>query len=114
VIDHLPSSQTSAASGSLVSGVADVEFIDYKLYALLAGAGCSHGLAGTVNAVLRVNDGKATVVADLSRFLMTHPVAQPNPGDFEPDGTWYSMVSVDDRLCGGAQPWRGRRHQREG
>src|SRR5437763_8930737 len=33
VIDHLPSSQTSAASGSLVSGVADVAFIGHTLYA---------------------------------------------------------------------------------
>lgn len=41
VIDGLPSDQTSAAQGSLVSGVADVAFIDGKLYALLAGAGCS-------------------------------------------------------------------------
>src|SRR5215472_6680190 len=45
VIDGLPSDQTSAQQGSLVSGVADVAFIDGKLYALLAGAGCSHGLA---------------------------------------------------------------------
>ena len=47
VADHLPSDQTSAAQGSLVSGVADVAFIGHTLYALLAGAGCSHGLAGT-------------------------------------------------------------------
>ena len=29
---------------------------------------------------------------------MTHPVAHPNPGDFEPDGTWYGMVSVRGNL----------------
>jgi len=91
----LPSSQTSPVAGSLVSGVADVAFAEGQLYALEAGAGCSHGLLGTDNTILRVNpDGTTTQVADLSRFLKTHPVAHPNPGDFEPDGTWYSMVAV--------------------
>ena len=95
VAGGLPSSQTSPALGSLVSGVAGVAFIGGRLYALEAGAGCSHGLAGTGNSILRVNpDGTATPVADLSRFLRSHPVARPNPGDFEPDGTWYSMVAV--------------------
>ena len=45
VVDNLPSSQTSADSGSLISGVADVAFIGNKLYALLGGAGCSHGVS---------------------------------------------------------------------
>jgi hypothetical protein len=44
VVDTLPSSQTSPSQGSLVSGVADVAFIGDTLYALLAGAGCSHGV----------------------------------------------------------------------
>src|SRR6516165_9659704 len=95
VAGNLLSSQTSPAAGSLVSGVADVAFVGGRLYALEAGAGCSHGLLGTDNSILRVNpDGTTTPVADLSRFLRSHPVAHPNPGDFEPDGTWYSMVSV--------------------
>jgi len=95
VADHLPSDQTSAAQGNLVSGVADVAFIGHTLYALLAGAGCSHGLVGTNNGILRVNpDGSTTMVTNLSRFLKNNPVANPNPGDFEPDGTWYSMVEA--------------------
>ena len=95
VADGLPSSQTSPASGSLVSGVADVAFVGGRLYAIEAGAGCSHGLLSTDNSILRVNrDGTTTQVADLSQFLKSHPVANPNPGDFEPDGTWYSMVAV--------------------
>jgi hypothetical protein len=95
VADNLPSSQTSPALGGLVSGVADVAFIGNTLYALLSGAGCSHGLVGTDNAVLRVNaDGTTTMIADLSAFLKTHPVKNPDPSDFEPDGTWYSMVAV--------------------
>ena len=95
VAGGLPSSQTSPALGSLVSGVADVAFLDGRLYALEAGAGCSHGLLGTDNSILRVNpDGTTTPVADLSQFLKSHPVANPNADDFEPDGTWYSMVAV--------------------
>ena len=37
------------------------------------------------------------MIADLSTFQQTHPVANPtNPitGDFEPDGTWYSMIAL--------------------
>lgn len=99
VADNLPSNQTSAAQGSLVSGVADVAFIGSTLYAILSGAGCSHGLAGTDNAVLRVNaDGSTTMVADLSVFQKAHPVKNPEPDDFEPDGTWYSMVVANGVL----------------
>jgi hypothetical protein len=95
VVDHLPSSQTTPALGSLVSGVADVQFLDGTLYGLEAGAGCSHGLAGTDNTLFRVNaDGTTTTVADLSAFLKANPVANPVADDFEPDGTWYGMVAV--------------------
>ncbi len=75
--------------------VADVAFIGHTLYALLAGAECSQGLAGTQNGVLQVNpDGTTTMVAHLSKFQKNNPIANPNPGDFEPDGTWYSMVEA--------------------
>jgi hypothetical protein len=95
VAGGLPSSQTNPLTGSLVSGVADVQFIGNTLYGLEAGAGCSHGLMGTDNTVFRVNaDGSVTTVADLSVFLKNNPVANPNPEDFEPDGTWFSMVAV--------------------
>src|SRR5437868_10790220 len=99
VADKLPSSQTNAAIGGFVSGVADVAFIDGTLYAIIAGAGCSHGLAGTTNGILRVNsDGTWTQIADLSTFQQRHPVANPEPDDFEPDGTWYSMVAANGIL----------------
>jgi hypothetical protein len=99
VVGGLPSDQTSPALGSLVSGVADVAFVKGTLYALEAGAGCSHGLKGTDNSVLRVNpNGTTTQIADLSAFLKTHPVKHPNADDFEPDGTWYSMVAVRGSL----------------
>lgn len=95
VVDNLPSSQTSAAQGSLVSGVADIAFVEDRLYALLSGAGCSHGVDGVPNGVIRVhNDGTWKMVADLSAFYKANPVEHPEPDDFEPDGTPYSMVAV--------------------
>jgi len=95
LVDHLPSSQTNPDLGSLVSGVADVAFINGTLYAILSGAGCSLGLYGTNNAVIRVNsDGTWFQVANLSKFQKNHPVANPEPDDFEPDGTWYGMVAA--------------------
>jgi hypothetical protein len=99
IVKGLPSSQTNPQIGGFVSGVADVAFIGKKLYAITAGSGCSHGLKGTFNAVIRVKgDGSWVVVANQSKFLMTHPVAHPEPDDFEPDGTWYSMVSIAGNL----------------
>jgi len=95
VVDNLPSNMTSALSGNLVSGVADVAFLGGKMYAVLAGAGCSHGLVDTANGVFRVDPkGKITPIASLSLFQRNNPVANPEPDDFEPDGTWYSMVAA--------------------
>jgi hypothetical protein len=34
----------------------------------------------------------------LSQFQKSHPTAFPNPDDFEPDGTWYSLVAVNKML----------------
>lgn len=79
-------------------GVSDVAFIGNTLYALLSGAGCSHGHAAHNNAVLRVNaNGTSTVLADLSTYLQGHPVTNP-PADFEPDGTWYNMIRAGSDL----------------
>jgi hypothetical protein len=98
-VDNLPSSQTSAASGSLISGAADVAFIGNTLYILLGGAGCSHGVPqvpALPNGVIRVNaDGTLDMIANLSAFQMANPVRNPNADDFEPDGTWWSMIAVD-------------------
>jgi hypothetical protein len=98
VATGLPSDQTGPAR-SFRSGVADVAFIGHRLYALLAGAGCSHGHIDVDNGIIRVNhDGTTTQVADLSAFIKANPVANPDPADFEPDGTWYSMVAVRGQL----------------
>ncbi len=98
VASGLPSDQTGPAR-SFRSGVADVAFIGHRLYAVLAGAGCSHGHIGVDNGIIRVHrDGTTTQVADLSAFIKAHPVANPDPADFEPDGTWYSMVAARGKL----------------
>ncbi len=98
-VDDLPSSQTSAALGNLVSGVADVAFIGNTLYAVLAGAGCSHGVPSAPNAVIRVNsNGSVTTIANLSAYQRANPVAHPEPDDFEPDGTWYSIIAIRGSL----------------
>lgn len=96
VTDQLPSSQANEIIGGDVEGVADVEFVGNTLYALLAGAGCSHGVAGVPNGIVKVDpaNGSWTMIANLSDYLMANPVANPEPGDFEPDGTWYSMINV--------------------
>jgi hypothetical protein len=99
LLSDLPSSQTSPALGSLISGVADIEFIRDTLYALLAGAGCSHGVTGLPNGIVRVNsDGSWKLIANLSAFQKSHPVANPSKADFEPDGTWYSMTKMNQNL----------------
>jgi hypothetical protein len=95
VADKLPSDQMSPKNGNLVSGAAAVTFMGGALYALFSGAGCSHGLSGTANGVIRVGaKGSWTPVADLSDFLAHNPVANPDPEDAEPDGTWYSLVAA--------------------
>jgi hypothetical protein len=99
VVQALPSDQTTKATGSLVSGVSSVAFIGHQLYGLLAGAGCSHGVPTIPNGVIKVGrHGSWKLIANLSAFQKAHPVAHPDPEDFEPDGTWYSMISIGGAL----------------
>ncbi len=99
VVDGLPSSRDSLGAASAMEGVADVEFVGNTLYALLSGAGCSHGVPDVPNGVIRVNaDGTWTPVADYSAYAKAHPVAVPPLDDFEPDGTPYAMVSAGGTL----------------
>lgn len=99
VADSLPSSQTDPSQGSLVSGVADVAFLGNTLYAVLSGAGCSHGVAGIPNGIIKVHDDKTwEIIANLSEYQMNNPTENTEEEDFEPDGTWYGMVNVDGNL----------------
>jgi hypothetical protein len=97
-VDNLPSDMIAG----LASGVADVAFIRNTMYAILAGAGCSHGVPSIPNSVIRINHDRSwTIIADLGAYQRAHPVANPTDpitGDFEPDGTWYSMIALRDDL----------------
>jgi hypothetical protein len=100
VTDQLPSSQIQQAAGGFVSGVADVAFIGNDLYAVLAGAGCSHGVPSVPNGVVKINsNGSWSMIANLSEYTKTHETAHPEPhGGAEPDGTPYSMINVNNDL----------------
>lgn len=96
VTDQLPSSRANEIIGGDAEGVADVAFAGNTLYAVLAGAGCSHGVAAIPNGVIKVGcNGQWKMIANLSDWLKAHPVMHPEPDDFEPDGTPYSMINVN-------------------
>ena len=99
VAEGLPSDQTSAALGSEPAGVAAVAWGDGKLFSLVAGGGCSHGNPASPNGVYAIGeDGKPKLVADLTAWVRAHPTKQPNPGDFEPDGSPYGMALAGGKL----------------
>ena len=83
-----------------IQGVADIAFVDGKMFALLAGGGCSHGSPSVPASIAHVHrSGSWTVVADLSAWQAGHPVAQPDPTfGKEPDGSWYAMIRVNEKL----------------
>lgn len=99
ITDQLPSSNANEIIGGDVEGVADVAFIGNNMYAILAGGGCSHGVPSVPNGIIKVNtNGSWSWVANLSAWQQSHPVAKPEEDDFEPDGTWYSMISLRGEL----------------
>src|ERR1700734_3224306 len=90
---------TLAAEGDL-QGVADIAFLDGTLYAVTAAGGCSHGNASSPNVIARVDtkSGSWKAIVNLSQFVKSHPAAYPDIADFEPDGTFYSLIAYDNRL----------------
>lgn len=90
---------TLAAEGDL-QGVADITFLNGDLYAVTAGGGCSHGNASSPNIIARVDtkSGSWKAIANLSKFVQSHPAAYPDAADFEPDGVFYSLIAYDNRL----------------
>jgi glucose/arabinose dehydrogenase len=98
VASGLPSALSG--DGSAVQGVADVVFLNGDLYAMTAGGGCSHGNTAFPNSILKVNTrtGTWTTVANLSQALLTFPAKYTSSDDYEPDGTWYGMISQNGSL----------------
>jgi hypothetical protein len=88
-----------AAQGDVI-GVADLVFLNGSLYALLAGGGCSHGNASFPNSILKVDptSGKWVSIANMSQALIDFPAKFTSSDDFEPDGSWYGMISHNGRL----------------
>jgi hypothetical protein len=96
VASGLPSAQNAIAD---YIGVGDVQFLNGTLYALIAGGGCSHGNLQPAGVVaVNMFTGNWRYVADISAFLRANPVQYPNPADFEPDGTMYSMAVANGDL----------------
>lgn len=93
VVEGLPSGLSSLPSGDTV-GAADVKFLGHDLYVLVGGGGCSHGNPGAPAGIVRakIQQGTWNYVADLSAYLRAHQVAHPELGDFEPDGTLFTMA----------------------
>ena len=103
ITDGLPSTEASPLIGGDKSGVSDVAVVGDDLLALVSGAGCSHGHADANNGILKVNgDGSTSMIADLSSWLLANPGAKgaevPRNPDYEPDGTWYSIVVGEGRI----------------
>jgi hypothetical protein len=98
-VDHLPSCTAGAATGSGVTGMADVAFIDNTLYALIGGAGCSHGVPDIPNGIIKVNHDRTwSLVANYSAFIVAHPGVNYEPADYTPDGNPFSMVAVNNNF----------------
>jgi hypothetical protein len=93
VVDNLPSTNTF---GDVV-GPADVEFLNGVLYGLID-SGCNLGQRDVPGGVIQVaNDGSWNMY-NLSGFLDTHPPAQPDAGDFAPDGDPYALTQGAGKL----------------
>ncbi len=77
----------------LVTGVADVAFVGRTLYAMMSGGGCDHGSPDVPQGIARVSPhGAWRIISDLGAFEMTHATAVIEDEDFEPTGTWFSMI----------------------
>lgn len=89
------------ATGDLI-GIADITFLDGELYALIAGGGCSHGHAHAGNGVARVDlkSGSWVIFANMSAYLTKskNQTKYEAAGDFEPDGTAYTMIAHNGGL----------------
>jgi hypothetical protein len=98
VVDALPSSQTAPALGNLVRRH---ERRLHRRSPLRPARrrGMLAGVPTVPNGVFKAHrNGSWSLIADLSAFIQANPVANPDEEDFEPDGTWYSMISIDGAL----------------
>jgi hypothetical protein len=80
--------------------VADIAFLGGTLYAVVAGGGCGHGNPSLPNGIYKIDQttGTASLLANLSVFVQQHPAKYVNAADFEPDGTFYSLIAHAGKL----------------
>jgi hypothetical protein len=77
-----------------ITGVSDVAFHNGQLYLLLSGGNTDGG--GMANGLYRVeNDGRVSLVADVSAFIRDQPVAE-KPRDFDTDGQPYALLPMGE------------------
>jgi hypothetical protein len=96
VIDGLPSGQSTVPDWQ---GVADVAFIDHRLFALVQGGGCSYGAKAFPKSIIEVDarTGKYRQIADLGAFRRAHPPSLPDD-DLEKEGVYFSLEAAFGRL----------------
>lgn len=98
-VNYLPSSQTNAATGHGVTGMADVAFIGNTLYGLIGGGGCSHGVPKIPNGIAQAGaNGSWTLAANYSKYLLAHPGVNYEPDDYTPDGNPWNMITVKNNF----------------
>jgi len=84
---------SARGAGGESIGPSAVVIIGDKIYALVAGGGAAHGNPDQPAGIYDVTTGSPVLLADLSGWLRTNPVANPPENDFDPDGSWYSMAT---------------------
>jgi glucose/arabinose dehydrogenase len=100
-VRHTVASGLPSATGAFgdVIGVADVVFLQGRLYALVAAGGCSHGHVSNPAGIYRVNqNGAWTAVANFTPFYQRHPAGNPDLPSFSPDASLYSMAALNGRI----------------
>lgn len=98
VLNDLPSAR---GAGGEVIGPSAVAVIGDATYLLSAGGGAAHGNPDTPAGIYKIESGNPILLADLGAWLRENPVAHVPETDFDPDGSWYSMVADPD----GASLW---------
>jgi plastocyanin len=94
IASGLPSARS--ATGEIV-GVAAVAYLGDALYALVAGGGAAHGNPEQPSGIYTIGaDGTASLFVDLGAWLRANPVAAMPEIDYDPEGSFFSMVAAAD------------------